>query len=294
MAIDPDTLLALRFPDVEQSYTEKDIMLYALGIGLGHDPLDAKELAYVYEKNLKVLPTFPLAMAWPGFWPRDLASGIDWVRLVAGEQGLRLHRRIAPRGTLVSRMRVTDVIDKGRETGALVYTERTLTDKASGAPVATITETVVCRGDGGFGGSPRPAPPAHKLPARAPDAVCERTTRPEAALLYRLSGDPNPLHADPVIAKAAGFPRPVLHGLATFGAVAYAILKTFGDCDPARLSAIAARYSAPVFPGETIRVEMWQDGSAISFRAHVVERDATVINNGRAELCAVETGQEFS
>lgn len=286
MAIDPDHLLALRFPEVEQHYTEKETILYALGVGLGQDPLDATELAFVYEKHLAVLPTFPLAMAWPGFWPRDLATGIDWVRLVAGEQGLRLHRRIAPRGTLVSRMRVTDVIDKGRETGALVYTERTLIDKASGALVATITETIVCRGDGGFGGPARATPPVHKVPTRAPDVVCERATRPEMALLYRLSGDPNPLHADPAIAKAAGFPRPVLHGLATFGAAAFAILKTFCACDPMRLSTIAARYSAPVFPGETIRVEMWQDGGTISFRAQVIERDATVINNGCAELHA--------
>lgn len=293
MAIDPDKLLALRFPEVEQHYTDKDVILYALGVGLGHDPLDATELAFVYEKHLAVLPTFPLAMAWPGFWPRDPATGIDWVRLVAGEQDLRLHRPLAPRGTLVSRMRVTDVIDKGRETGALVYTERRLSDKASGALVATITETVVCRGDGGFGGPVRATPPVHRLPTRAPDVVCERATRPEMALLYRLSGDRNPLHADPAIAKAAGFTRPVLHGLATFGATAYAILKTFGDNDPARLSAIAARYSAPVFPGETLRVEMWQDGSAISFRVHIVERDATVINNGRAELRA-GIGQEAS
>lgn len=286
MSIDYDKLLALKIPEVVQSYTEKDAILYALGIGLGRDPLDADELPFVYEENLKVLPTFAAVLGWPGFWVRDLDTGIDWVKVVAGEQALVLHRPLAPRGTVVGRTRVTDILDKGAGKGALIYSERALVDRDSGERIATVAQTTFCRGDGGFGGPPRAAPAPHSIPPRAPDLVCDRPTRPEAALIYRLSGDPNPLHADPAVAKAAGFPRPILHGLASFGIACHGILKCLCDHDTARIKAISARYSAPVFPGETIRTEMWRDGAIVSFRARVVERDAVALNNGRCELIA--------
>jgi acyl dehydratase len=284
MPIDYEKLLALKIPEVEQTYGPKDTILYALGIGLGHDPLNEDELPFVYDKNLKVLPTFAVVLGWPGFWARDLDTGIEWVKLVAGEQGLVLHRPLPASGTIVGRTRVTEIIDKGVGKGALVYSERVVSDKASGEKLATVTQTTFCRGDGGFGGPPREAPSVHAIPERAPDVVSELSTRPEAALIYRLSGDPNPLHVDPAIAKAAGFPRPILHGLATFGVAGHAILKSLCGYDPAKLTAIAGRYSAPVFPGETIRAEMWRDGNIVSFRARVVERDVIAINNGRAEV----------
>jgi acyl dehydratase len=284
MTIVYDKLLALDIPAVVQTYTEKDAILYALGLGLGHDPLDADELLFVYEKDFKVLSTFAVVLGWPGFWARDLDTGIDWVKLVAGEQGLTLHRPLKPRGTVVGKTRVTEIIDKGAGKGALVYSERVVTDQATGERIATATQTTFCRGDGGFGGPPCEAPPVHAIPERPPDHVCDLTTRPETALIYRLSGDPNPLHVDPAVAKAAGFPRPILHGLATFGVAGHAILKTLCGCDPARLTAIAGRFSAPVFPGETIRTELWRDGAVVSFRARVVERDVIALNNGRAEV----------
>jgi len=284
MTIVYDNLLALDIPEVVQTYTEKDAILYALGLGLGHDPLDAGELPFVYEKAIKLLPTFAVVLGWPGFWARDLDTGIDWVKLVAGEQGLVLHRPLKPRGTVTAKTRVTEIIDKGPGKGALVYSERVLLDQASGERIATATQTTFCRGDGGFGGPPRESPPVHAVPERAPDAVCDHPTRPETALIYRLSGDPNPLHVDPAVAKAAGFPRPILHGLATFGIAGYAILKTVCGSDPARLKAVAGRFSAPVFPGETIRTEMWRDGAVVSFRARVLERDLIALNNGRAEV----------
>jgi acyl dehydratase len=165
-----------------------------------------------------------------------------------------------------------------------VYSQRELIDEASGERIATVTQTTVCRGDGGFGGPARAAPAPHPLPERAPDFVCDRGTRPEAALIYRLSGDPNPLHADPAVAQAAGFPRPILHGLASFGIACHGIVKTLCGHDPDRLKAISGRFSAPVFPGETIRTEMWRDGALVSFRARVVERDVIALNNGRCEL----------
>jgi acyl dehydratase len=286
MPIDYEKLLSLKIPEVVQAYTEKDAILYALGVGLGHDPMDEDELPFVYEKNLKVLPTFAAVLGWPGFWLRDLDTGVDWVKVVAGEQALVLHRPLQPRGSAVGRTRVTEIIDKGARKGALVYSERALIDGGSGERIATVTQTTVCRGDGGFGGPPREAPAVHPIPARAPDLICDRPTRPEAALIYRLSGDPNPLHADPAVAKAAGFPRPILHGLASFGIACHGILKCLCDHDPGRIAAISGRYSAPVFPGETIRTEMWRDGAVVSFRARVIERDVIALNNGRCELTA--------
>jgi acyl dehydratase len=284
MAIVYDKLLALKIPDVEHSYTDKDTILYALGIGLGHDPLNAHELDFVYEKNLKPLPTFAAVLGYPGFWIRDLPTGIDWVRLVNGEQGITLHRPLTPQGTVIGRTRIVEVIDKGAGKGALVYTERKVTDKASGALIATVTQTTFCRADGGFGGPPRESPPLHPIPERPPDMVCDLPTRPEAALIYRLSGDRNPLHVDPAVAAAAGFPRPILHGLATFGVAGHAVLKSVCGYDPSRLVWLAGRFSAPVFPGETMRTEIWRDGAAVSFRAHVLERNVLAMNNGHAEV----------
>jgi acyl dehydratase len=284
MTIVYDKLTALEIPPVEQPYDAKDCILYALGVGLGHDPMNEDELAFVYEKNLKVLPTMATVLGYGGFWLRDLPTGVDWVKVVNGEQGFVLHRPLAGEGTIIGRTRIVEVIDKGPGKGALVFTKREVTDKASGAPIATVTQTIFCRGDGGFGGPPREAPTPHQIPDRAPDAVCDLGTRPEAALIYRLSGDGNPLHAEPAVAKAAGFPRPILHGLGTFGIAGHAVLKALCGYDPARLISFAGRFSAPVFPGETIRTEMWRDGAVVSFRARVVERDVIAINNGRAEV----------
>ncbi len=279
-----EKLLALKIPDVEQSYGPKDCMLYALGLGLGQDPLNADELAFVYEKNLKVLPTYALVQGYSAYWLRQPDLGITWSHVVHGEQGLLLHEPVAPQGNVIGRTRILDVVDKGEGKGALVYSERAISDKASGRLLATLTQTTFCRADGGFGGSKRETPPPHALPERAPDIICDLPTRPEMALIYRLSGDVNPLHADPEFAKAAGFPRPILHGLATFGVAGHALLKAICGYDPARLTAISGRFSAPVFPGETIRTEFWHDGGVVSFRARVMERDAVVIDNGRAQI----------
>jgi acyl dehydratase len=284
MPIVYDKLLALKIPEAEHTYTDKDTILYALGVGLGHDPMNRDELAFVYEKDLKPLPTLAAVLGYPGFWIRELDTGIDWVRLVNGEQGVMLHRPLAPQGTVIGRTRILEVVDKGTGKGALVYTERKVTDKASGELIATVTQTTFCRADGGFGGPPRETPPPHKIPERAPDLVCDLATRPEAALIYRLSADRNPLHVDPDVAKAAGFPRPILHGLGTFGVVGHAVLKSVCGYDPNRLASIAGRFSAPVFPGETIRTEMWRDGAVVSFRALVPERNVVAMNNGRAEV----------
>lgn len=285
MAIDPEFLLALDIPDVEHTYTARDTMLYALGIGLGHDPMNEDELTFVYEKDLRALPTMTCVLAHSRAW-REQPTGIDWLKVVHGEQSFRIHKPLPASGTLIGKMRITDVVDKGAGRGAVLHTERTLWDKSTGAHIATLVHTTFCRGDGGFGMPKRDSPPPHAIPDRAPDAVCDLPTRPEAALIYRLSGDYNPLHSEPAHAKAAGFPRPILHGLATFGVAGHALLKTLCGYDPARLIAMEGRFSAPVFPGETIRTEMWRDGSIVSYRARVAGRDVIAITNGRAEIAA--------
>jgi acyl dehydratase len=282
MAIVYEKLMALQVPPVEQVYGPKDCMLYALGLGFGHDPMNEEELAFVYEKNLKVLPTMATVLGYGGSWARD--AGIDQVKVVNGEQGFTLHRPLKTKGTLIGRTRILEAIDKGPGKGALIFSERHVTDKASGELIATITQTAFCRGDGGFGGPQRATPAAHVIPTRPPDHICDLSTRPEMALIYRLSGDYNPLHAEPAFAKAAGFERPILHGLGTFGVSGHALLKTICGYDPTRLVSFGGRFSAPVFPGETIRTEMWRDGAVVSFRARVIERDVVAINNGRAEV----------
>jgi acyl dehydratase len=284
MAIVYDRLLALKIPDSEQTYGPRQAILYALSLGLGQDPLNEDELPFVYEKDMKVLPTFPVVVAGPGFWARDLDTGIDWVKIVHGEHNVVLHQPMPASGTMASKTRVVDVVDKGPGKGALIYSERQLRDKQSGALIATIRQTGFARGDGGFGGPQRPTPAPHALPGRAPDYACDQPTRPEMALLYRWNADMNPLHADPAIAKSAGYPRPILHGLATFGVAGHAILKTLCGYDPSRFRSISGRFSKPVYPGETVRTEIWRDGPVVSFRSRVVERDETVLNNGRAEV----------
>jgi acyl dehydratase len=246
--------------------------------------MDERQIAFVYEKNLQVLPTFAVVLGYSPYSFRRPDLGITWSHVVHGEHGLALHRPIPTEGTVLGQVRILDVIDKGEGRGALIYSERKITEKAGGALLATITQTTFCRADGGFGGPKRETPPPHAIPERAPDFVCDLPTRPETALLYRLSGDINPLHAEPSFAKTAGYPRPILHGLATFGISGHALLKEVCGYDPARLRAMSVRFSAPVYPGETIRTEIWRDGEVVSFRARVVERDVIAINNGRAEI----------
>ena len=282
MTIVYEKVMALTVPPVEVTYGPKDCMLYALGVGLGQDPMNEDELEFVYEKQLKVLPTMATVLGYGVSWARE--AGIDQLRVVNGEQGFTLHKPLEPEATVVGRSRIIEVIDKGAGKGALILSERKVTDKASGELIATITQTAFCRGDGGFGGPPRQAPAPHPIPERAPDMFCDLPTRPEMALIYRLSGDYNPLHAEPAFARAAGFERPILHGLGTFGVSGHAVLKTLCGYDPNRLAAFAGRFSAPVFAGETIRTEMWLDGAVVSFRARVLERDVIAINNGRAEI----------
>jgi len=285
MALDYEKIKNWPFQEVEQTYTAKDTILYALGIGMGYEPLNTQQLNYVYEEaSFTAVPTMAVVLAGPGFWVRNPNSGIAWQKILHGEQGLEIHKPLPPAATVVATTRVSEILDKGADKGALIYTERQLRNKATGDLLATLTSTSFARGDGGFAGKSGPQPEPHAIPDRAPDSVCDLPTLPQAALIYRLSGDPNPLHADPKVAEMAGFKAPILHGLCSLGVAGHAVLKTYCNYDAAKFKSLKLRFASPVYPGETIRTEMWQDGSIVSFRAKVVERDVVVLNNGRVEI----------
>lgn len=285
MAIDYHKLKRWPFPEIVQTYAAKDCILYALGVGLGADPVDSQQLRFVYEDSLQMLPTMPVVLGSPGFWIRHPDTGVDWKSVLHGEQSLAIHRLLPVSGTVVGRTSIDEIVDKGPGKGALIYVRRELRDQGSGELLCSLTSTTFCRSEGGFGGPTGPTRPPHAVPSRDPDFACDLATLPQAALIYRLSGDYNPLHADPAMAAAAGFKQPILHGLCTYGIAGHALLKTLCGYDAARLRRMDVRFSAPVYPGETIRTEIWNEGAGrASFRSRVLERDVVVLNNGFAEF----------
>ncbi|HTQ13519.1 MAG TPA: MaoC/PaaZ C-terminal domain-containing protein [Rhizomicrobium sp.] len=285
MPIDYDELMQARSSGVEASYTDRETMLYALGIGFMRDPINADELPFAYENGLKTVPTMATVIGW-GRSSTMARSGINYLMVVHGEQRLTMHKPLPPSCETLSDERVLGVFDKGKDKGAVIVTERVMREKKSGDKLCTLVGTTFARGDGGFGGPKDGAPEPHVLPTRAPDLVKECDTRPDQAFIYALSGDRNPLHRDPNVAKMAGFPRPILHGLCTYGTACRAIISTVCKYDPTKITGFDVRFSAPVFPGETIVTEMWVDGAIISFRCRLKEREAVVINNGKCTLAA--------
>lgn len=279
MAIDPQHLLNYPIPQVRQTLTEKDTAFYALSVGLGMDPLDEKQLRFVDSaRDFRALPSIAVVLGHPGFWVARDDTGIDAVRVVHGEQRIEWHKPLPVAGEVVGETRVTGVVDKGNN--ALMYSEKELRD-GNGELLATAGMTTVLRGQGGFGGDSEPLHAVHTLPDCEPDISVDLPTRAEQALYYRLNGDDNPLHSNPATAEAAGYPRPILHGLCTLGVVFHALFRELVDYREDRLKALSLRFSSPVFPGETIRTEIWRDGS---FRARVVERDVVVVNNGKLDF----------
>lgn len=284
MAIHAEHLLNRRFPELHHAYTRRDVMLYALSIGLGSDPLDRRQLRYVYEADLHVFPTMAAVLAHPGLWAREPDTGLDWERVLHVGQTVEFLRPLPTDGVVVARTRVTGLVDKGVDRGALIYTERTGVDEGSGEALFRIRHTALARGDGGFGGPDGPVPRPHDLPERDPDEARALPTLAQQALLYRLNGDPNPHNADPAAARASGFDRPIMHGLCTYGFAAHAIVATCCDYAPDALASMDARLTAAVFPGETIVTDIWRDGDVVSFRSRARERDVVVLDNGRAVL----------
>ncbi len=287
MTIDYETLANWRFPEKTQTYDWKDTALYALGIGLGADPMSRDELQFVYEPWLEALPTMAAVLAGPGFWIRDPATGIDWANSLHGEEEIVLHRPLPPTGTVVGRMRVESLFDKGPGKGSLLTTCNDLHDAATGEHIASVYATAFNRNDGGFGGPGGSRPPVQPTPERRPDHVVDLPTLPQAALLYRLNGDDNPLHAEPAVAIGAGFDRPILHGLCTFGVAGHALPKAVCGYDPAKLRSMRVRFSSPVYPGETIRTEIWNEGEGrFAFRCSAIELERIVITGGLMQLRA--------
>lgn len=281
------------FPELERTYTADDAMLYALAVGLGMDPMDSRQLAFVNDTvpgTPLALPTLAVILGFPGSWMRDPRTGIDFPKIVHGEELVVLHEPLPAAGSVIAKHRITHVVDKGAGKGATVTYDKVLIDRETGRELVTVTHTTFCRGDGGFserdGRTDASPPAAAKVPAREPDLVCELATLPQQALLYRLLADRNPLHSDPAVAKQAGFERPILHGLATYGVACHAVVRSCCDYDPGRLKRLFTRFSSPVYPGETLRFELYREAGEIAFRARVKERDKVVLDHGRAQVSA--------
>ena len=285
MPIKYEELMALKNLGQKYAYSDREVMLYAYGIGMGADPMDEKELAFVNEavadpRPLKVVPTFASVAAW-GAGPGEM--NLNRVMVVDGERDITFHKPLPTASSIIADSSVLAVYDKGKDKGAVIRHQTILRDE-SGAPLATLVASRFARGDGGFGGPAGGIPDPHPVPTRAPDRSVDISTRPDQALVYRLCGDRNPLHSDPGFAKRAGFPRPILHGMCTYGITCRGVLQTYADYDPAAFRQHAARFSSPVYPGETVTMEMWKDGNVVSFEAKVKSRGVTVIKSGKTVL----------
>jgi acyl dehydratase len=277
-------VLGSKFAPVQHTYCKKDTILYALGLAIGNDPIDPGQLKYVYEKDLAVLPSLCNVLASPGLWLSDPKFEVDWVHMLHGDQRFIVHSPLPAEGSVSGQLRVIGVEDKGPAKGALVFFEKVLSDQATGKKLCTVQTTGFLRADGGCGSGGEKLPALEPLPEREPDVSLELPTYPQSALLYRLSADMNPLHVDPLIAAKAGFERPVLHGLCTMGVACFGLIRLFCGGDAERLAAMGMRFSNPVYPGETIRVEGWKTDRSIRFRAYAVERKLLVLDRGAAEI----------
>ncbi len=285
MPLEYDKLLSTVELDLPFTYTDADTMLYALSIGMGRNPVNPRELPYVYEQGepLRTVPTLATVLV-PDMFPKGL--GWDYSQILHSEQRLTLYRPLPPAAELRINKRVVDAFDRGPKLGALVLLEAEGRLASDDTVLFTMGCSIVARGDGGFGGPRGKGIPPHRVPRREPDLSCDIGTRADQALLYRLTGDRNPLHADPARARALGFDRPILHGLCTFGVACNAILQTICDYDYTLIEQFDARFSSPVMPGDTITTDMWQDGNVVSFSCTVKERDEVVLRNGKCTLRA--------
>ncbi len=279
-----DVLQSYEIGSRDHDFKPADAILYALGLGYGSDPLDEGQLQFVYEGGLKAVPSMCNTIAHPGFWIDQPELGIDFVKVLHAEQAFVIHSTIPPQGRMRADYAVVSVEDKGADKGAMMRMEKKLSDRDTGELFATVTQTLFLRGDGGQGGFGKIPAAAPAVPERTPELVSEIATLPQSALIYRLSGDLNPLHASPAIARKAGFDRPILHGQCTMGIAARAIIEQVCEQRPERLKFMSVRFSRPVYPGETIRTEMFRDGATVSFRCRAVERDLVVLDRGQASV----------
>jgi acyl dehydratase len=277
-----ENAISRQFPEREFSYTQTDTILYALGVGVGLTDNDPHAIRYVYERDLQAIPSQTTVVAWEDTWLEDIE--LDLTKVVHGEQRITLHQPLPASGRLRSRFAIKDIFDKGADKGAIILAETQLFEAETGAHIATNLSSVFARGNGGFGGQPGPMPPMHAVPDRAPDKTLVSPTTANQAAIYRLSGDRNPLHIDQGFAQSAGFDRPILHGLCIFGMASYALARMVCDGDASRIRHIGMRFSAPFFPGESLRTEMWRDAGRIAFRCIAEERGAVVLDRGSLAL----------
>jgi len=285
MPLDYARLMALPPMEAHREFTWKDTILYALGVGAGSEaPTDPGELQFVYEEGLKALPTMAVILAAPGLWQADPQYGITWRQMLHADQSLVVHRPLPVQGRVRGVSSIDGIYDKGAAKGALMYETRRIYCEVSGELLATSRQGIFLRADGGFGGNSEGAPAAHATPERAPDLTLEAGTRPDQALLYRLSGDYNPLHISPKMAALAGFKAPILHGLATYGVAGRLFVKHLCGNEPARLKRLDLRFSSPVYPGETLTFDIWREAAGVAFAARVVERGVSVLRHGYAEI----------
>lgn len=287
MPIDYAKLTSMKIDPIRHSYTRRDTMLYALGLGVGaNDPVDAGDLKYVYEKLLVALPMQAVTLGAEAMLLAQPEFGINFRLLLHAEQSLILHKPLPIEGTVSSEISIDEIYDKGAEKGAILYMTRKLFDTASGDLLVTLGVVTFLRGDGGFGGKSEGAPKPRAVPAeRAPDLQAALPATLNQALVYRLSGDYNPLHIDAEIAGAAGFNRPILHGLCHYGMAGRALIRLLCGDDPARFRRLDARFTSPVYPGEPLSIDIWNIGAGdASFRVVASDRQLVVQDFGRFEF----------
>ncbi|HEY5889658.1 MAG TPA: MaoC/PaaZ C-terminal domain-containing protein [Acidimicrobiia bacterium] len=284
MPIDVDRVIAGVFPATSYSWSDRDVILYHLGIGAGNPPTDERELRYVYEGDLQVLPAFATIPPFSTMMSLGMIDGleINLTQILHGEHDIVVHRPIPTEGSVSQDARVTGVYDKGK--GALITMEIVSIDMKTNEPLFTNRPSIFVRGEGGFGGESGPGE-RDAPPDREPDIVVEYETLPQQALLYRMSsGDLNPLHADPGFAMFAGFERPILHGLCTYGIALKAAVDAALDGDTTSVTGYSARFAGVVYPGETVSTRIWEQGNGLVLSASVESRNATVLSNSRVTV----------
>jgi acyl dehydratase len=280
-----ESLMALSPPPFRIAWTERDVMLHAVAVGMGRHPADPRELPYVYERNLTVLPSFLSVLEKESAPARLDLMQVELERVLHAGQEITVHSPLPTAGSLIGTHRIVEAYDKG-DRGAVVLEEVTYRDEATGDHIATSTSTMFVRDHGHFGGSTAKAPPPTAQPDRPADHRAALMIRPEQAALFRLLGDRNPLHIDPAVARGAGFEQPILHGLCSLGMAAQGVLAGMPDVTSDDFLSFGASFAGFVYPGETLVLSAWREPEAIYFVADVAEREAPVLKNGRIRLRA--------
>lgn len=263
MTFAPDALLNHNFGQTRQHYNARDAILYALGIGLGQDPCNADDLPFMTETSLSVLPSFAVTLASPGMWIRDPKFGVDFGKLVHFEQMAWFSAPLPAEADIVGDGKIVALADRGDGKGAVLVLERTINDAHTAVQYCRLHQSLLLRGNGGFGGSPPPVAQT-LIPDRPPDATADFPISTRAALIYRLSGDWNPLHLDPAFAKAAGFARPILQGLASYGVAGVCVSRAMAK-NPVDVTQLGCRFSGVVFPGDSLTFEIWSHANDTAF-----------------------------